>query len=112
MDSKGGKDMKAARIFAVALIALFGMMAFSGVVMAGDKVDVKGIIVDFDLDERTVTVDVGGEEMTFVVENDAALFKLDDRLFMDDEVKIKYVEVDGKKVVKESSDLKGTKPGC
>lgn len=104
--------MKSVRIFAVVLVALFGVMAFSGAVMADDKTLVKGIIVDYDLDERTVTVDVGGTEMTFTVENDAALFKLDDRLFMDDEVKIKYVNVDGRLVVKESSDLKGTKPGC
>jgi len=41
-----------------------------------------------------------------------ALNKLDDRLFVDDEVKIKYVKVGDRLVIKDANDCKGTKPGC
>ena len=104
--------MKAARILAITLAAVLCISVLSGVAMAEDKVRVKGLIVTFDLDERTVTVDVDGEEMTFYIENDVALFKLDDRLWEEDEVKIRYVVEGDKKVIKEANDMKGTKPGC
>ena len=104
--------MKTARVIAITLAAILCLSVLSGSAMAGDKIRVKGTIVTFDLDERTVTVDVDGQEMTFYIENDVALFKLDDRLWEDDEVKIRYVVEGGKNVVKEANDLKGTKPGC
>ena len=104
--------MKTARVIAITLAAILCLSVLSGVAMAEDKVKVKGIIVSFDIDDRTVTVDVDGEEMTFFVENDVALFKLDDRLWEDDEVKIKYVFEGDRKVIKEANDMKGTKPGC
>ena len=104
--------MKAARVVAFTLAAILCLSVLSGAAMAEDKIRVKGIIVTFDLDERTVTVDVDGEEMTFFVENDVALFKLDDRLWEEDEVKIRYVLEGDRMVIKEANDLKGTKPGC
>ncbi|MDF1525936.1 MAG: hypothetical protein RRA15_11610 [bacterium] len=104
--------MKTARVIAITVAAILCLSALSGVAMAEDKTKVKGIIVSFDLDERTVTVDVDGEEMTFFVENDVALFKLDDRLWEGDEVKINYVIEGDRKVIKEANDMKGTKPGC
>jgi maltose-binding protein MalE len=104
--------MKTARVIAITLAAILCLSVLSGVAMAEDKIKVKGIIVTFDLDERTVTVDVDGQEMTFYVENDIALFKLDDRLWEEDEVKIKYVVEGDKMVIKEANDMKGSKPGC
>ena len=104
--------MKTARVIAITLAAILCLSVLSGVAMAEDKIKVKGIIVTFDLDERTVTVDVDGQEMTFYVENDVAFYKLDDRLWEEDEVKIKYVVEGDKKVIKEANDMKGTKPGC
>jgi len=89
------------------------MWAFAGVSMAAGKTLVKGRIVEYDLDAQTVTIKADdGKQMTFVIEDDVALFKLDDRLYEADEVKIKYVVEDGKNVIKEGGDLKGTKPGC
>lgn len=104
--------MKTARILAVTLVFLLCLVILAGPAAAEDKIYVKGIIVTFDLDARTVTVDVDGKEMTFYVENDVALFKLDDRLWEEDEVKIRYIVEDGRNVIKEANDLKGTKPGC
>lgn len=105
--------MKTRKVVAVALAAVFCIALAAGAAMAEDKIKVMGTIVSFDLDERTVTVAVyDGDEMTFYVENDVALFKLDDRLWEDDEVKIKYVVENGRNVVKEANDLRGTKPGC
>ena len=105
-------EMKTARLLAITLAAIVCLSAISGAAVAEDKIRVKGLIVTFDLDERTVTVDVDGEEMTFYVENDVALFKLDDRLWEEDEVKIRYIVEGDRKVIKEANDMKGTKPGC
>jgi hypothetical protein len=104
--------MKTRGMITIILVAMLVLTVFTGIALAEDKIKVKGIIVTFDLDERTVTVDVDGEEMTFYIENDIALFKLDDRLWEEDEVKIRYVVEGEKKVIKEANDMKGTKPGC
>jgi len=106
------ENMKPVKLIAVALAAMLCLTIVAGTVLAQDKVKVMGIIVSFDLDARTVTVKVEGEEMTFFVENEVALNKLDDRLWEGDEVKIKYVVEGDKKVIKEANDLRGTKPGC
>jgi len=106
------EKMKTARFLIWTLAAVLCLSVMSGTVMAEDKIKVKGIIATFDLDERTVTVDVDGKEMTFYIENDVALFKLDDRLWEGDEVKIKYVVEGDRNVIKEANDLRGTKPGC
>lgn len=105
--------MRAVKILLTLLAVLLGVTLIAGIAMAEEKVLVKGKIVSYDLDARTLTIKAdSGEQMTFEVENDVALGKLDDRLFVDDEVKVKYVNEDGKLVIKDSSDLKGTKPGC
>ena len=105
--------MRAVRILLALLAVMLGITLVAGIAMAEEKVFVKGKIVSYDLDARTLTIKAdSGEQMTFEVENDIALGKLDDRLFVDDEVKVKYVNQDGKLVIKDSSDLKGTKPGC
>lgn len=99
-------------IMAFMVVMVLGVVLV-GAAVAGDKIFVKGKITDYDLDERTLTINAdSGEEMEFVIENDVALFKLDDRLYEDDEVKVNYVVEGDKKVIKGSSDLKGTKPGC
>jgi len=105
--------MKATKVLAIMLALMMAMSAFSVVSMAAEKTLVKGTIVEYDLDEQTVTIKTDdGKRMTFVIEDDVALFKLDDRLYEEDEVKIKYLVEDGKNVIKEGGDLKGTKPGC
>lgn len=105
--------MKASRVVTVLLMAFFCMSLFAGLVMAEEKIKVQGKIKDYDLDKKTVVVITdSGKEMTFVIENESALKKLDDRLFRDDEVKIRYIVIDGKNVIQGSNDLKGTKPGC
>lgn len=105
--------MKASRVIAVLLVAFFCVSLLSGLVMAEEKIKVQGKIKDYDLGKKTVVIITNdGKEMTFVVENESALQKLDDRLFKDDEVKIKHLIQDGKNVIKGSNDLKGTKPGC
>lgn len=101
--------------WAIALIMAFALVLAvgAGAAMADEKTIVKGIIVEYDLDESTVTIKTeDGKAMTFYIDNDVALFKLDDRLYEEDEVKIKYVVEEGKMRIKEGSDMKGTKPGC
>lgn len=105
--------MKAGK--ATVFIVLFVLVAVfsAGMAFADEKIAVKGKIKSFDIDDRTLTVTIdGGEVMQFVVQNDMALGKLGDRLFEGDEVKIKYVIENNKKVIKESGDLRGTKAGC
>lgn len=105
--------MKASRVIALLVAALFSVTLVAGVALAADKVIVKGKIKDYDISKRTVTVSTdNGKDMTFVIENDTALKKLDDRLLKGDEVKIKYVDEGGKMVIKGSNDMKGTKAGC
>ncbi|MDA8431746.1 MAG: hypothetical protein M0Z60_02140 [Nitrospiraceae bacterium] len=105
--------MRIAKAVSVILIAMLCVSLIGGVVLAEDKISVKGKIKDYDIDNKTVVVTLDdGKEMTFVIENDNALKKLDDRLFKGDEVKIRYIVEDGKNKVKLNSDFKGTKPGC
>ncbi|MDA8077348.1 MAG: DUF1344 domain-containing protein, partial [Nitrospiraceae bacterium] len=83
------------------------------IVIAEDKMNVKGKIKEYDLEKKTLVVTADdGKEMTFVMQNEKALKKLDDRLFTGDEVKIRYTVKDGKNVIEGVNDLKGTKPGC
>lgn len=96
------------------LVALAACIAIlGGMASAEEKISVKGKIKSYDIEAKTVTVVTDdGKEMTFTIESDKALKKLDDRLFKDDEVKVRYIIIDGKNVIKDSNDLKGTKPGC
>jgi len=110
---KRRKTMKAARLVTLSVLAVFCMALLAGFAMAEEKMDFKGKIKNYDLDAKTVTVVSGdGKEMTFTVENEKALKKLDDRLFPDDEVRIKYIIKDGRNIIKENNDLRGTKAGC
>jgi hypothetical protein len=105
--------MKASRLAALVTMALFCMTLFAGVVVAAEKVTVLGKVKSYDLPNKTVTITTKeGKDMTFTVENETALKKLDDRIMAGDEVKIKYVNEGGKNVIKGSNDLKGTKAGC
>jgi Cu/Ag efflux protein CusF len=105
--------MKLTRLIAVSVLALFCITMFAGFAMAEDKIDVKGKIKDYDLDAKTVVVIADdGKEMTFTIEDEKCLKKLDDRLFPGDEVRIKYIIKDGKNLIKEKNDLRGTKAGC
>jgi len=105
--------MKAAKLVTLSVLAVFCIALFAGFAMAEEKMDFKGKIKNYDLDAKTLTVVSGdGKEMTFTVENEKALKKLDDRLFPDDEVRIKYIIKDGKNIIKENNDLRGTKAGC
>ncbi|MFO0751877.1 MAG: hypothetical protein U0411_00945 [Thermodesulfovibrionales bacterium] len=104
--------MRVARLGALLVMALFCAALIAGAATAADKISVKGKVKDYDLAQKTVTVTVGEKDMTFVVENESALKKLDDRILKGDEVKVKYTEEGGKNVIKGSNDLKGTKPGC
>lgn len=105
--------MKTARLFTLSVLAIFCIALFAGFAMAEDKMDFKGKIKDYDLDAKTVTVvSDDGKVMTFTIEDEKALKKLDDRLFPDDEVRIKYIIKDGKNIIKEKNDLRGTKAGC
>lgn len=105
--------MRAVRLAQMVVAVLLGVALFAGAAVAEEKTAVKGKIVSYDLDARTVTVKAdSGEELVFYVENEVCLGKLDDRLFADDEVKIKYVKEGDRLVIKEADDLKGTKPGC
>jgi hypothetical protein len=104
------RHLKAAK---VAILVIMSLLLITALAAAEDKISIKGKIKSYDIDEKTLVVTADdGKEMTFVIENDKALMKLDDRLFEGDEVKIKYVVKDGKNVIKENNDLKGTKPGC
>ncbi len=97
----------------VLALMIFCLSIVAAVAVAEDKISVKGKIKDYDLDAKTVLVTTDdGKDMTFVIENEKALQKLDDRLFKGDEVKVKYTVKDGKNCVRENSDFKGTKPGC
>ena len=105
--------MRISKAVSFTLIAMLFISLIAGVVLAEEKTSVKGKIKDYDIDNKTVVVTCDdGKEMTFVIENDKALQKLDDRLFKGDEVKVRYIVEDGKNKVKLNSDFKGTKPGC
>ncbi|PKL51697.1 MAG: hypothetical protein CVV37_05135 [Nitrospira bacterium HGW-Nitrospira-1] len=105
--------MKVTRLFAVSVLAIFSIAMFAGFAIAEDKINVKGKIKDYDLDAKTlVLVAEDGHEMTFTLENEQALKKLDDRLFPGDEVRIKYIIKDKKNIIKGKNDLRGTKAGC
>ena len=105
--------MKMARALTAVLVVLLGVMLLAGAALAEEKMDIKCKIKDYDLDNKTLVVTTdAGKEMTFIVENEKALKKLDDRLFTGDEVKIRYTVKDGKNVIGGANDLKGTKPGC
>ncbi|MEW5744285.1 MAG: hypothetical protein AB1805_02415 [Nitrospirota bacterium] len=105
--------MKASRVIALAVMALFSIALLSGVVLAAEKVTVKGKVKDYDLAGKTVTITTDdGKDMTFAVENESAMKKLDDRILKGDEVKVKYVSEGGRNVIKGSNDLRGTKAGC
>lgn len=97
----------------VAVMAAFCIALLAGFSLAEEKLSIKGKIKDYDLEAKTLVIRTDdGKEMTFVIKNEKALIKLDDRLFKDDEVKIRYSVRDGKNVIDGANDLKGTKPGC
>lgn len=105
--------MKLTRLIAVSVLAIFCIAMFAGFAIAEDKMDVKGKIKDYDLAAKTLILVIDdGKEMTFTIENEKALNKLDDRLFPDDEVRIKYIIKDNKNIIQEKNDLRGTKAGC
>lgn len=105
--------MKTSRIITVLALAVCCLMLVAGMASAEEKMSIKGKIKGYDLDAKTVTVVADdGKEMTFTIQSDKALQKLDDRLFKDDEVKVRYIIKDGKNLIKDTNDLKGTKPGC
>ncbi|MBI5074025.1 MAG: hypothetical protein HZB62_02475 [Nitrospirae bacterium] len=105
--------MKAKRMIMVAVMAAFCIALLAGFSLAEEKLSIKGKIKDYDLEAKTLVIRTDdGKEMTFVIKNEKALIKLDDRLFKDDEVKIRYSVRDGKNVIDGANDLKGTKPGC
>lgn len=105
--------MKASKAAAILVVAVFIMSLFAVTVTAEEKISIRGKIKDYDLGAKTLVVTTtDGKEIALTVENETALKKLDDRLFKDDEVKVKYIVNDGKNVIKGSNDLKGTKAGC
>ncbi|HLE16800.1 MAG TPA: hypothetical protein VI728_00790 [Syntrophales bacterium] len=105
--------MKTSRLIAVSLLVVFCAAMLAGFAFAEDKISIKGKIRDYNIDNKTVEITTNdGKDMTFVIENEKALKKLDDRLFRDDEVKIRYIIKDGKNIIKDNNDFKGTKPGC
>ncbi|MBI5640984.1 MAG: hypothetical protein HZA17_11210 [Nitrospirae bacterium] len=105
--------MKVVRFIAVSILVIFCMSAFSGLALAEEKMNIKGKIKDYDVDAKTVVIIADdGKEMIFTIANEKALQKLDDRLFKGDEVKIRYIIKDGKNIIKENNDFRGTKPGC
>lgn len=105
--------MKTTRLIAVSVLAVFCIAMFAGFATAEEKIDFKGKIKSYDLDAKTVTVVADdGKEMTFTVEDEKALKKLDDRLFPGDEVRIKYITRDNKNIINKNNDLRGTKAGC
>ncbi|MBI3592543.1 MAG: hypothetical protein HY099_03560 [Nitrospirae bacterium] len=104
--------MKVSRVMVVLAAIIFCVAMLAGVAMAADKLEVKGKIKGYDLNNKTVVVTVDGKDMTFVVEHEEALKKLDDRIVKGDKVKIKYIIKDGKNIIKGSNDLKGANAGC
>lgn len=105
--------MKVNRFITISVLAIFCIAMFAGFALAEEKISTKGKIKSYDLDAKAlVVVTDDGKEMAFTIENEKALKKLDDRLFQDDEVKIKYITKDAKNIIQENNDLRGTKPGC
>lgn len=105
--------MRLKQRFAVVLLGLLILGFASGEILAVEKIKIKGIIKEYDVKEKTITITTPDKkEMTFVIESKKALDKLDDRLFAGDEVKIQYFVRDGKNIIQDTNDLKGTKPGC
>ncbi len=95
------------------LLGLISIGLIFGIAAADEKISLKGTIKEYDTDAKTLVVTTeDGKEMTFAVENEKALKKLDDRLFKGDGVKIRYIGKDGKNIIEGPNDLKGTKPGC
>jgi len=73
------------------LLMVAATAAFCVALLAEEKLSIKGKITDYDLEAKTLVIKIDdGKEMTLVIKNEKELIKLDDRLFKDDEVKIRY----------------------
>ena len=95
------------------MLFLLGIQ-FGNMALAEDKITIRGKINAYDLKAQTlaVTVEETNKDITFVIQDDKALHKLGDRLFVGDKVRVRYTTEDGKNVIKTTHDLKGMKPGC
>ncbi|CAK0747660.1 conserved hypothetical protein [Gammaproteobacteria bacterium] len=94
-------------------IAIFlALVQLESFAIAEDKITVKGKITAYDLEEKTLSVEVEKKEILFVVQDSKALGMLDDQLVVGDEVRVRYLVQDGKNVINSGPDLKSTRPGC
>ncbi|MBA4373781.1 MAG: hypothetical protein C0402_13090 [Thermodesulfovibrio sp.] len=105
--------MKKTKILVILGILCICLAMVSGMAFAEEKLMVKGKIKNYNLATKTLILSADdGKDMTFIVEHDGALKKLDSRLEKGDEVKVKYTVDKGKNLIKGYNDLRGTKPGC
>ncbi|MEI6414006.1 MAG: hypothetical protein WCP34_07055 [Pseudomonadota bacterium] len=101
--------MKSISCFKVAMV--FCCLQFSGVATADETV--KGKIKSYDLGKKTLVIAPdNGKSLTFLIQNEKALKSLDDQLFVDDEVKIRYSVQNGQNIISNPGDLRSTRPGC
>jgi len=70
--------VKTVRSIAAVAAAVLCMMLLAGAAIAEEKMDIKGKIQDYDVEKMTLVITTqDGKEMTFSVENEKALNKLD-----------------------------------
>lgn len=89
--------MKTKKTIALLLAAL-ALLVFAGVAGAEEKVN--GKVKSIDLETKTVVISTyDGQEVSITVEDALTLNKLiENRIKVDDDVKVKYVIKDGKNV--------------
>ena len=90
--------MKTSKAIIIMALAIFCIAMFSGIVMAEEKVSMRGKVKSIDQNAKTAIVTAkDGKEVTVAVEDDTTLDKFKDgRINEGDDVKVKYVIKDGK----------------
>lgn len=90
--------MKLSKAIIIMALAIFYIAMFSGIVMAEEKVSMRGKVKSIDQNAKTAVVTArDGKEVTVAVDDNTTLDKFKDgRINEGDDVKVKYVIKDGK----------------
>lgn len=90
--------MNKSRIITKTLLIVFSLFFFSGTALTAEKTTIVGIVQSIDLDSQTVVVKTyTGKTLTITVEDELTLKKLKTRrIRVEDEVKVRYIQQDGK----------------
>lgn len=92
--------MKTSKAIIVAVLTIFCIAMLADVVIAEEKVSIKGKVKSINVDAKTAVVTTeDGKDVNITVEDEETLNKFKDgRISIDDDVKVKYIIKDGKNV--------------